>query len=116
MPDEVIDVESLKRLLEVIGGDPEDLQELLEDFEQDAPKTLKEMSEAAQSNDLNKLRILSHALKSNARDFGAVGLARACEKLEHDCKEDAVDDANMRVDEISALLTNAREALANVSI
>lgn len=113
---DVIDQAALKRLLDMIGGDPEDLDELLEEFENDTPKTLQTMTEAAQSADLDALRIASHSLKSNGRDFGAVALATACEALERACQEGSVDDPVARVREISEELQRARTALAGVSV
>lgn len=116
MSEDVIDRGALKRLLDVIGGDPEDLGELLEEFEEVTPKTLAQMAEAARSGDLNALRISSHSLKSNGRDFGAVALASACEALEHACRDGSVDDPVGRVTVISEELERARAALARISL
>ena len=79
MTDEIIDKAALDRLLAVIGGDPEDLQDLLEEFETSTPDTLAKMQAAAAEGDLEALRISVHSLKSNGRDFGATRLAAACE-------------------------------------
>jgi HPt (histidine-containing phosphotransfer) domain-containing protein len=114
--DDVIDRSALQRLLDVIGGDPEDLQELLEEFEEVGPTTLKNMQAAAENGDLDALRISSHSLKSNARDFGAMALSKSCEALEHDCREGAVDDPIERVSTIAVELEEARNALKSVSL
>lgn len=116
MSDDVIDLEALRRLLEVIGGDPEDLEELLEEFEEVGPSTLKTMQDSASADDLDTLRISSHGLKSNARDFGATALATACEVLEHACKAGEVEDPVAQVQAISVELDRARAALKAVSL
>ena len=81
MSEELIDRDAIARLLDVIGGAPDDLAELLDDFETEGPATLAKMQTAAEAGDLTSLRISSHSLKSNARDFGATELARNCEML-----------------------------------
>ncbi len=116
MCDEVIDLEALKRLLDVIGGDPEDLEELLEEFEEVGPSTLVTMQSAAASGDLDALRIASHSLKSNGRDFGATALAKACEALEHACRSGEVADPKAQVQAIATELKRARAALKTVSL
>lgn len=116
MSDDVIDLEALRRLLAVIGGDPEDLDELLEDFEEVGPETLATMQTAAAQGDLDALRISTHSLKSNARDFGVTTLAKACETLEHACRDGQVGDPVAEVNAIAEELNRARTALKSVSL
>ena len=116
MSDDVIALAALKRLLDVIGGDPEDLDELLEEFEEVGPSTLATMQSAAASGDMDALRIASHSMKSNGRDFGATALAQACEALEHACREGAVADPEAQVQAIANELESARAALKTVSL
>ncbi len=74
------------------------------------------MPDAAQSGDLDALRIASHSIKSNGRDFGATELVGACEGLEHACKNGCADGADAQVARIGELLAQARNALKNVSL
>jgi len=111
MTDEVIDRAALKRLLDVIGGDPDDLAELIEEFETVTPDILETMKSAANAGDIAALRISAHSLKSNSRDFGAVALAGSCEALERDCHGGDVDDPVARVAVIGSQLDAARAAL-----
>jgi len=115
MAEDLIDRAALQRLLEVIGGDPDDLAELIEEFETTTPKILQKMQEAATAGDLQALRISSHSLKSNARDFGATALAGACETLEHACRDGSVNDPTGSVSAIADALESARNALATVA-
>lgn len=115
MSENVIDRAALARLQDVIGGDPDDLAELLDDFETEAPATLEKMREAARMGDLDALRISAHSLKSNARDFGATTLAKTCEVLETDCRDGQVNDPGGRVSAVSDELDRARHALASIA-
>lgn len=112
MTDQPIDMSALQRLLNVVGGDPEDLQELLDDFVESVPDAIEKMKSAAQSGDLTALRIASHSLKSNARDFGATQLATLCETLEHACREEDVADPVGAVSDIEAEEQTVRAALS----
>ena len=113
---DVIDKAALKRLLDVIGGDPEDLQELLEEFEATTPTLLAAMQNAAAAGDLGELRIAAHSLKSNGRDFGATALATACHDLEAACKNGTVEGPVGQVEIIASELTRAREALSGIAL
>lgn len=113
---EPIDRKALDRLLELIGGDLEDLQELVDEFEQSTPDLVVTMRTAVVESDVASLRIAAHSLKSNARDMGATTLAALCEALEHAARDGAVDAPGDRVAEIDSELTRARSALAAMSL
>ncbi len=111
MREAVIDPAALEKLRDVIGGDPEDLAELIDEFHAVTPEVLAAMKSAADANDLEALRISAHSLKSNGRDFGAVALASSCETLERDCRNGSVEDPVGRVSLIGNQLEEARAAL-----
>ncbi len=113
---DVIDMNALKRLLDVIGGDPEDLQDLIDEFESTTPEILQEIQTAGANADWSALRISTHSLKSSCRDFGAIELAKLCEELEHQCRSEAVVDADAQITQISSALTAARQALSAVQV
>lgn len=115
MSNEIIDSTCLRRMLEAIGGDPADLDELLDDYRRTAPEIVAEISSAARSGDLDALRIAAHTLKSNARDFGAMRLSSLCADLERDCRAGAVPDPNAAVAAIAAEEAAARKALKSFS-
>lgn len=115
MSNGIIEMAALRRLLETIGGDPEDLCELIEDFQGEAPELAARISEAAANGDLEALRIATHTLKSNARDFGATRLATLCEELEHECRTGAVTDPGSHAQAIAVAEMAAREALCDLS-
>ena len=115
MSEDIIDGKAIRRLLDVIGGDTEDLLELVEEFQEVTPGLLQKIQSAATNSDYNSIRILAHSLKSNARDFGATTLARLCEKLEHECKNETVFDINGQVGAISGELEAARSEIVRLT-
>ncbi len=111
LTEDTIDRRAIDRLLNVIGGDPDDLLELLDDFEKTTPGLVTAMRAGALAGDRDQIRIPAHSLKSNSRDFGALRLASLCEALEHACKQGDPDDALSDVEAIDGELTAARAAL-----
>lgn len=114
MSNDVIDENAIHRLLEVIGGNKQDLLELVQEFEASTPKTLEKLRTAATEEIIDTLRISAHSLKSNGRDFGAIRLANLCANLEHECKSGEVSAPLEKVAEIQHELDLAREALGNI--
>jgi len=112
--DTVIDSSAIDRLLEVIGGDRNDLHELIEEFQSSTPLLVSRMEQAAADNNLDSLRIASHSLKANGRDFGALSLAALCERLENECRSGMVEDLDGQVLAISRALAETREALGRM--
>lgn len=107
-----IDPAALQRLLDVIGGDREDLQELLEDYLDTAPRLAAEIRAGAEIGDADAMRIAAHTLKSNARDFGAMKLSALCQELEQACREKSVTEPLAAAAEIEAEERAAAAALA----
>lgn len=114
MTGEIIDRAALHRLLEVIGGNPDDLDELLDDYLDAAPELVAQIRAAAVSGDGDALRIAVHTLKSNARDFGALALSELCGELERECRAGAVRDVHERAEAIATAEEAARRALIEI--
>jgi HPt (histidine-containing phosphotransfer) domain-containing protein len=116
MSDGKIDTDALQRLLRLIGGDTEDLRELVDEFLQTAPDLAASISEAAATGDRDALRIAAHTLKSNARDFGAIHLSELCAALEGACRADGPLDASAAAEDIAREEKAARSTLANLEL
>lgn len=114
MTGNIIDREALTRLREAMGGAPDDLAELIEDFTETAPAIAAAMRACHARGDLAACGIEAHSLKSNARDMGAVRLADLCLEQERACKAGLEEDVGARLDAIDAALSEALEALAQV--
>ena len=110
----IIDEGALDRLQEVIGGDREDLQELLDEFHGTASVTVDQMRDAARVRDFDRLRIAAHGLKSNACDFGATRLAGLCGRLERECRDGRLVAPAQSVSVIAEELAAACRALRDM--
>jgi signal transduction histidine kinase/DNA-binding response OmpR family regulator/HPt (histidine-containing phosphotransfer) domain-containing protein len=82
----VIDSDVLHRLVQAMGGDPEFVAELLDEFAKDSPKLLSETRDGMTSHDSEAVRRGAHTLKSNASTFGAASLSSLCAELEASAK------------------------------
>lgn len=116
MTDDQLDKSALKRLLDVIGGDPEDFDEMREEYFESVPDILTELQSAADASDLDQLRVAAHSLKSNARDFGAAALAELCGTLEAECKTGVVVDPSGSVAKIVTAEAAAAAALKALDV
>lgn len=96
-----IDLTALRNLKNMIGGDPGDLSELIDDFVEALPGQVQEMHDHAGKGDLGALRIAAHSCKSNARDLGALHLAELCARLETECAAGEVADLPAQLAQIS---------------
>lgn len=109
-----IDETALERLLSTIGGDPEDLDELIEDFVSTTPALAAKLRAAAETGDTKALGIAAHTLKSNARDFGATALEGLCAELERLAKDPAATVPMDLVEQVDPTLAEATAALRQV--
>lgn len=112
----VIDLDALKRLLSVIGGDRDGLADLIVDFSEGAPELALQIRDAAEALDAARLRMAAHSLKSNARDFGAAELAVVCAALESKAREGNLGDASRAAAEVHGLVARAVEDLSRIAV
>lgn len=106
-----IDTSALVRLRDVIGGDEDDLAEFIQDFSEEAPDLVSQMIAGASAGDWPALKIATHSLKSNCKDFGALELGELCQVLESESAQGEVVDAQQKVEKISIQVKAAVEAL-----
>lgn len=110
-----IDLTALKKLMDLVGGEPEDLEEFIEDFSEIAPGLVADMNSGLNAQDWDKVRISAHTLKSNAKDLGAPALSKLCETLEHDCRNQTYANAPELISEIGSAQTTALLELAQIN-
>ena len=101
-PRGAVDNAVLGALRESVGGDPEFLGELVDEFLQDAPTQLEALREAASSGDATTARRAAHTLKGNSLTFGARKLASLCQDAETAASADDLTAVLSRLDEIDA--------------
>ena len=111
MTDHTIDISALTKLKDMIGGDIEDLEELVDDFVASVPEQVAKMQAEVANQDWAALRIASHSCKSNGRDLGATALTALCAELELQCKNGVPVDPDAQVTAIGAAAQEAADAL-----
>ena len=82
---QVVDPAALDRLLEMTGGDPEFLRELITTYLEDGAAQLVAMGEAAAAGDAEALVRPAHSLKSNSASMGADHLRDALPRPRGGC-------------------------------
>lgn len=104
----------LGELQESVGGDPEFLGELIDDFLADAPAQLESLRGAAASGDATTAERAAHTLKGGSRTFGAGPLGALCRQAEAAAGAGDLDAVLSRVGEIDAEWRRVRAELLAV--
>lgn len=104
---DALDISALRELKSMIGGDPGDLAELVEDFTSTLPAQLQQLQEHSSTGDLVALRIAAHSCKSNARDLGALRLSKLCAQLESESAAGEVVDIPSHLAQIATAIEAA---------
>ena len=111
----VLDRASVASLRAMVGDDPEALAEIVEVFVDNAPAIVRELHDAIDDDDAERVRRAAHTLKGNAATFGALELADVCRALEQLAGDNRLDGApelaGHVVEELDRSLTEI-EALA----
>lgn len=112
----MIDRNSIRRLYETVGSDTASLLEMFDCFFEETPTLVQQIASSAHSGEHDVLRRCAHSLKSNARDFGACGLADLCARLEQDLRQGAaLPDAEARAALIVAEWQKAEVSLREIA-
>jgi CheY-like chemotaxis protein/HPt (histidine-containing phosphotransfer) domain-containing protein len=104
---DVLDDSALEHL-DVATGDPAFVADLVDTFLREAPVLVAGLKTARQSGDAEEVRRAAHTLKSNARTFGAAGLANLCQELENTAKRQVMSEA-------AGLVTNIEDEYGRVA-
>jgi HPt (histidine-containing phosphotransfer) domain-containing protein len=91
--------------------DPDFVDELIQQFLEDAPGLLAAIDEGMGAGDAQAVHRAAHTLKSNAATFGALELADRCRELELAAKDGALSDADDRVGPLAELFDLVRQDL-----
>lgn len=111
-----IDIAALKKLKDLIGGETEDLAELVDDFITSFPGQVSRMRTESSAQDWPALRISAHTCKSNARDVGATDLFQLCAALELACETGEPATPGEAISMIDTTGTAAIAALKEVDL
>lgn len=111
-----IDIAALRKLKDLIGGETEDLAELVEDFIATFPTQVTNMRAEVATEDWSALRITVHTCKSNARDVGATALFQQCAALELECENGSPASPDAKVAAIEETGVVSIKALQEVDL
>jgi CheY-like chemotaxis protein len=111
---QVLDPTALETLLEIVGGEPALLGELIDSFLEEAPPLVDTLRQALEQGDAAELRRAAHTIKSSSNDFGATTLAELCQELETMGKAGTLDGAAELVTRVEKEYEQARVELEAV--
>ncbi len=78
----------------LVGGDPEMIAELLQDFRSSAAAISAELQTAFEAVQYDQMSAAAHKLKSSARSIGALKLGEICEQIEYVEKNGEIEKLN----------------------
>ncbi|MBE2220034.1 MAG: GAF domain-containing protein [Anaerolineae bacterium] len=111
---DVLDMAAIENLLEITGGDPEFLAEMIDSYLATTPPLLIQLNESLAGGDAANFRLAAHTLKSGSADFGAMSLSKVCLQLEEMGKNGTLDGAAPLVAEAEAIYAKVQPALIKV--
>ena len=107
----VLDKQALNSLLNTLGGEFAYLEELIDLFLEDTPHLIEDLNTAVEKQDIPEVHRLSHSLKSNGADYGAIKFSNLCKELEIESKSGRLNGAAGLAAEITQEYTNMEGAL-----
>jgi CheY-like chemotaxis protein len=113
-PEKRLDRAGLDKLLELVGGNPVLLGELIDSFLQETPPLLLALHRCLEEGNAAGLRQAAHPLKSSSRDFGASQLSELARQLEDMGKAGALDGAAILVAQVEDEYSWVKTALEAV--
>jgi len=108
---EVLDQGALANLLEMVGGDPDFVDELVDTFLGDAPQLLAELRAAVATGIAADAVRPAHTLKGTAGTIGARAVEATSRSIEEAARAGSVDGLEAQVGELERALGNLEAAL-----
>jgi HPt (histidine-containing phosphotransfer) domain-containing protein len=110
---EVLDEAALVSLLEMVGGDPDFVDELIDTFLADAPRQLAELRTAVATGTAADAVRPAHSLKGTAATIGARAVEAVSRSIEEQAGDGNVDGLDDQVRELERALADLEAALAD---
>jgi histidine phosphotransfer protein HptB len=108
---DVLDQAALDNLLEMVGGDPDFVDELVDTFLEDAPTQLAELRRAILAGDAAEAVRPAHTIKGNAASIGARAVETIGRSMEEQARTGDIDGIGERVTDLEAAIAELRPAL-----
>jgi HPt (histidine-containing phosphotransfer) domain-containing protein len=109
---EVLDQAALVSLLEMVGGDPEFVDELIDTFLGDAPQQLAELRRAVGAGTAADAIRPAHSLKGTAGTIGARAVEATSRAIEEGARAGSIEGLEARIGELERALADLETALA----
>ena len=109
MPPYEIDRHAYDELRQTSGA--EFIAELVDAFLEDAPQQIAELRASLDRHDAETFRRAAHSLKSNSATFGAHRMAEVARGLEISGKEDNLEGASRRINELESVYQKVAQEL-----
>ncbi len=106
-----IDTTNLDSLKEIIG---DDLKEIVLNFIESSPETLKKINLALQDENADDLTLHAHTLKGSGANMGAIKLAEICAELENKGNQDVTTGLTANIAELKVELAKVNKSLQNL--
>ncbi|HEY9621802.1 MAG TPA: Hpt domain-containing protein [Crinalium sp.] len=109
---DIIDREILQNIRDIAGDQADELlEELIQNYLEDAPQSLQRIREALSADDAAKLEAAAHALRSISLNLGAASLADVCQSLEFIGRAGNTDGADPLVIQAESIYEQVKEIL-----
>jgi len=108
---EVLDQAALDNLLEMVGGDPDFVDELVDTFLEDAPVQLAQLQLAVSAGDAAAVVRPAHTLKGNGASIGARAVETISRSIEEQARAGNLDGMGEQVAALVAAIAELRPAL-----
>jgi len=109
--------EAIQRIRDAVGDDDLVIADILQSFVDEVDGLLRQLSDAAATNDVKTLYRVSHTLKSSCRDLGDEAAGDLCAKLENEARAGEVSEVGaascLIADKILALKSEVFSYLAS---
>jgi HPt (histidine-containing phosphotransfer) domain-containing protein len=108
---DAIDEPTYEALVEMVGGDREFIDDLIDTFLADAVEQLADLDAAVAAGDASALTRPAHSMKSSSLNVGALELGRLGRELEAQGREGQIAGAAERVAEAHRQFESVRTSL-----
>ena len=110
---EVLDQAALDSLLQMVGGDADFVDELVDTFLADVPLQLAELRAAVAAGTAADAVRPAHTLKGTAASIGARAVETMSRSIEEGARAGTVDGLDAQVEELALALADLETALAD---
>jgi HPt (histidine-containing phosphotransfer) domain-containing protein len=112
MSESLIDKDVFDELVNMVGADF--IGELIDTFLEESPQLISTLTESLASADTDGFRRAAHSLKSNSATFGAMKLSEIAKELELMAKNNQIDQAGSKIDQLVSQHTPVESKLREV--